>query len=352
MRQINDMSKFWMGNDVNDRFYDPITGVVKKPAGKDIFALIGYQRAIGNFVRIVTGDNIPVRFSGTDSYTDGKTVNISAGINNGNFDVAVGLALHEGSHIKLTNFGILKRGIDSYIAQTLYDLGQKKGVNNYAMNDLVKNMLNVVEDRRIDKYIQTEAPGYRGYYEAMYGYYFNDKVIDKALKSHAWKEVELENYMNHIINFINPNRTLDLLPGLRKIWNILDMKNISRLKDTEQALNVSMEMVTELITNLPDQGTEGTEGTEGTGGSEGSEGSEGTEGTEGTEENKGTEESEGSEGTDGAGNDDQLTTEQRITNKITFLDQCMKAPNCTESDKTRLTAYKDKFTKMLDTDLS
>jgi len=30
----------------------------------------------------------------------------------------------------------------------------------------------------------------------------------------------------------------------------------------------------------------------------------------------------------------------------------MKAPNCTESDKTRLTAYKDKFTKMLDTDLS
>ena len=334
MGNINDYSKFWMGNDVNDRYYDPITGEVNKPSGKDIFALIGYQRAIGNFVRIVTGDNIPVQFSGTDSYTDGKTVNLSAGINNGNFDVAVGLALHEGSHIKLTDFGILKRGLSTYIAQTLYDLGQTKGVNTYAMNDLVKSMLNVVEDRRIDKYIQTEAPGYRGYYEAMYGYYFNDKVIDKALKSHAWGEVELENYMNHVINFINPNRTLDLLPGLRTMWNILELKNISRLKSTEEALNVSLEMVKELLTNLPDAGTEGTEG------------------TEPTEPGEPGEPGEGGTESKGGNCDTPLTTEQRITNKITFLDQCMKAPNCTESDTTRLTAYKDKFTKMLDTDLS
>ncbi len=111
-------------------------------------------------------------------------------------------------------------------------------------------------------------------------------------------------------------------------------------------------MVTELLNNLPnanDEPTEPGEGTEGSGGSEGSEGSEETKGSEETEETEGT---DGTDGTDGAGKDDSLTTEQRIANKITFLEQCMKAPNCTESDKTRLTAYKDKFTKMLDTDLS
>ena len=69
MSYINQHSGFWMGNDINDRYYDPITGETNKPKGKDIFALIGFQRAIGNFVRIVTAENIPVRFSGDDSYT-------------------------------------------------------------------------------------------------------------------------------------------------------------------------------------------------------------------------------------------------------------------------------------------
>jgi hypothetical protein len=255
-----------MGNDINDRYYDPITGETNKPKGKDIFALIGFQRAIGNFVRIVTAENIPVRFSGDDSYTDGKTVNISAGINNGNFDVAVGLALHEGSHIKLTDFKHLKNGLGNYIPQDVKDLAEKKGV--YA-EGLVKNLLNCVEDRRIDKFIQTEAPGYRGYYEAMYDYYFNDKIIDKALKVQLWCDQTEEHYMNHIINFINPNRTLDLLPGLRDIWNVMDLKNISRLKTTDDALKVAIEMAEILLNNLPDyvkpeepenKGTDGQDG--------------------------------------------------------------------------------------------
>ncbi|MDP6415951.1 MAG: nucleoside hydrolase, partial [Gammaproteobacteria bacterium] len=33
------------------------------PKGKDVVALAGYKRAIGNFVNIVTGENIPVSFN-------------------------------------------------------------------------------------------------------------------------------------------------------------------------------------------------------------------------------------------------------------------------------------------------
>ena len=249
MSYVNQTSGYWLGSDIDDKYYDPLTGEYNKPSGKDLFALGGYQRAIGNFVRIVTGMNVPVDFKGDDSYTDGKSVVLSSNINTGNFDVAVGLALHEGSHIKLTDFGHLRNGLHNYIPKELTELAEKKGVS---AEGLVKNLLNVVEDRRIDKFIQTEAPGYRGYYEAMYDYYFNAKIIDKALKTQQWCEQTEDHYMAHIINFINPNRTLDLLPGLRTIWNILGLRNISRLKNTDDALKVALAIAEELLNNLPD----------------------------------------------------------------------------------------------------
>ena len=250
MSYINKTSGFWLGSDLDDKYYDPITGQYNKPSGKDLMALSGYRRAIGNFVRIVTGQNIPVEFQGDDSYTDGKSVVLSSNIKSGNFDVAVGLALHEGSHIKLTDFKHLRQGISHYIPESLYKAFNDKGYENYIVNDVVKNLLNVVEDRRIDKFIQTEAPGYRGYYEAMYDYYFNAKVIDKALKTQHWCNTTIEDYMGHIINFINPNRTLDLLPGLRTIWNILDLRNISRLKTTDDSLKVALDMAEELVKHI------------------------------------------------------------------------------------------------------
>ena len=46
--------------------------VINKPK-KDHMGLAGHKRAIGNFVRIVSGENIPVKFmTRGDSYTDGK----------------------------------------------------------------------------------------------------------------------------------------------------------------------------------------------------------------------------------------------------------------------------------------
>ena len=71
---------------------------VDKPKGKDLVALAGYKRAISNFVNIVTGDSIfQLYFNSKDeSYTDGKKVVIGSNINDKKFDVAVGLALHEG----------------------------------------------------------------------------------------------------------------------------------------------------------------------------------------------------------------------------------------------------------------
>ena len=315
MSEINKMSGFWMGNDVVDRYYDPITGKTNKPSGRDIFALIGYQRAIGNFVRILTGENIPVTFSGTDSYTDGKSVNLSAGINNGNFDVMVGLALHEGSHIKLTDFKHLKQGIGNYISSTMYAAAKEKGIGPTQLEGLVKNLLNVVEDRRIDKYVQMEAPGYRGYYEAMYGYYFNDKVIDKCLKTNQWGKPTMDNYMNHIINFINPNRTLDALPGLRDVWNIMDLAHISRLKSTDDALATSLDMMTKLIELVAKPAPE--------------------------------KKQEKKQPQQGGKSEPQKTPEELIGQKIEYLGKALQAKNITPEESTKLKGYLKSFMDLL-----
>ena len=105
---VKDSSSFWMSDSWFDDT-DPLTGeVIEKDNTADLIKLSAYRRAVSNFVNIVTGDNVPVKFSNTDSYTDGKTVWIAAKLDDKNFDANVGLALHEGSHIKYSDFDVLK----------------------------------------------------------------------------------------------------------------------------------------------------------------------------------------------------------------------------------------------------
>ena len=146
-------SNFWWNNN-DDVDVDDFLGIdtdVKK--GKDLVALAGYKRAISNFVNIVTEDNIPVVFNSNDSsYTDGKKVVIGANIDDKKFDVAVGLALHEGSHIKLSDFNLL-RNLEIEIPAEIFVLAEKMGVDRMTTISTIKNILNYVEDRRIDSYI-------------------------------------------------------------------------------------------------------------------------------------------------------------------------------------------------------
>ena len=77
----------------------------------ELIKLSARRRAIANFVNILTGQDIPVQFSsrGNENYTDGKVVVISADAKNETFDSDVGLALHEASHILLSEFGVIHR---------------------------------------------------------------------------------------------------------------------------------------------------------------------------------------------------------------------------------------------------
>jgi hypothetical protein len=236
-------SSFWLDDDFDVEF--------KSEAGIDYTKLAAAQRAIGNFVNIVTGKPIPVVFQSNDSsYTDGQTVTIGTKLDGKNFDPAVGLALHEGSHIAHTNFDLFKHtngGPTSYLANTQFAKRCSDMITKPlwdADHRVIKDLLNWIEDRRIDYKIYTTAPGYRMYYEAMYDKYFNDKVIDKALIAGEKCQETMDDYMFHIINLTNPNRQLTSLKQLRAIWDIIDLKNIQRLQTTDDALTIACNVFT------------------------------------------------------------------------------------------------------------
>ena len=262
----NSFSSFWL--DQSSRF-DVLTGEALV-VGKDYHKIASTLRSISNFVNIVTGQNVPVEYNSKDqSYTDGKKVVISSNIKDNQYDATVGLALHEGSHIKLTDFSLLPMLLNggsglipARLIQTViekYNLVSSE--DGYGMTDVrkaehhinsrLKDLLNIVEDRRIDNFIYRTAPGYRGYYQAMYDKYFNSSNIDKGLNSGSKRELDWDSYMFRICNITNHNRDLNALPGLQKIWNILDLKNIGRLINTTDALNLAIEIYKIVESNLP-----------------------------------------------------------------------------------------------------
>ena len=244
----NNFSSFWLGDTFQNKSL--IEKDVDTKPGVDVIKLSSYQRAISNFVNIVTSKNIPVKFSQRgDSYTDGKVVTISAKLDDKLFDSSVGLALHEGSHILLSDFGFLRR-LGSSIPKTFYELGASKGLSRDDTKMLVKSMLNYVEDRRIDDYIVSTSPGYKGYYLSMYNKYFHSKQIDKGLQTDEFKDLTTESYFFRVINLTNPNTDLDALPGLRDIWNTLDLRNISRLDSTGKAYKVAYDISKIIVNNL------------------------------------------------------------------------------------------------------
>lgn len=102
-------SSFWLDEDLFDDELDNDSSSESRTDLQRISRLAAVRRAISNFVSILTGKNLPVQYSsGKQSKTDGETVIISAEEDPAKFDIMVGLALHEASHVLLTKFDILK----------------------------------------------------------------------------------------------------------------------------------------------------------------------------------------------------------------------------------------------------
>ena len=219
----------------------------------NLIRLATAKRAISNFVNILTNKNIPVIFNDSgDSFTDGKIVCLSANIvEKKDFDPAVGLALHEGSHILLSDFNSIKT-LWSHIPSELYKLAKIKKIRKNTVSELAKYMLNYVEDRYIDQFVYNEAPGYRGYYLSLYEKYYNNGVISDMLTSKMYREESLVAYKYRVINLTNSHTDLTALKGLHKIAEVIDLKNINRLTKQQDRIDIAFGVVKIILENVDD----------------------------------------------------------------------------------------------------
>ena len=86
----------------------------------------------------------------------------------------------------------------------------------------------------------------------MYDKYFNSKIVDKGLQSSEYRDNDWESYMFRIINITNKNRDLDALPSmLRSVWNLMDLKNIDMIKDTNGSLVLVKQIFKVIENSLP-----------------------------------------------------------------------------------------------------
>ena len=220
---MNTKSAYWLSHTPTEKF--------------NLIELAHTQRAISNFVKILTKKDVPVEFfenNQGESMTNGKKIAISSTINMHNIDSVVGLALHEGAHCIYTDFKVLKK-----IANRLLE-GNLMGGRRW-----IEMLLNFIEDRRIDNLVYHNAPGYQDYYRSMYERYYYSKTVDQGLKGKEYREENWPSYMFRIINMFNKNSDLTALKCLPTIYKAVDLKNISRLKNTRDSLELAI-----LIYNL------------------------------------------------------------------------------------------------------
>ncbi len=215
---MNTKSAYWLSHTPTEKF--------------NLIELAHTQRAISNFVKILTKEEIPVEFfeqNQGDSMTDGKKIAISSTINMHNIDSVVGLALHEGAHCKHTDFYVLKKITNRLLHDNL--MGGRRWI---------ELLLNFIEDRRIDNLVYHNAPGYQDYYRAMYERYYYSKTVDQGLKGKEYREENWESYMFRIINMFNKNADPTALKCLPTVYKAVDLKNIGRLTCTKHSLELAI----------------------------------------------------------------------------------------------------------------
>ena len=234
--KFNNASRFWLGDSFSSGYSSTRDYRDKTDGGSGyssynnvgwdqndrVARMMQVHKACANFVKILTGrDDIKVRFSGDgQSFTNGKEVVISANTKEAEFDVTVGLCLHEASHCVLTKFEVANDP-------------------SLRSNAELFGILNWIEDRRIDAYVYKNAPGYRDYYEALYNKYFHSPIVDKALLSSHLRDETYESYSFRMGNMMNANSDLKALKHLQTISDLIDLPNIDRLSSTVEVVTLA-----------------------------------------------------------------------------------------------------------------
>lgn len=217
------------------------------------------RKTVVNFCSIILqGKRVNVNYAGSQSFTDGNSIIISADIMN-NFDTVVGLAMHETSHIRWSNFklienlqGLLKDLANEYIAKIQKQhptiIKDKKLFDNYSealvkeISELGRGVQNWIEDRRIDNLALENFPGYLGYYSAFYEQCFRGKPHQEYIEKYNRTGDIFADYLAYILLSMSPNFKLNALPNLGRIMKLLDVNVLSSIKQ-EKNIDITLSVL-------------------------------------------------------------------------------------------------------------
>lgn len=205
------------------------------------------RKTVINFCSIILqGKRVDVRYAGSQNFTDGNTIIISADIVK-NFDTVVGLAMHETSHIRWSNFKLIET-----LQERLKDLAKEyllkiqkqhptmikneKLFEKYTealtkeISEFGRGIQNWIEDRRIDNLALENFPGYLGYYSAFYEQCFRGKQHQEYIEKYNRTGDIFQDYMAYILLSMSPNFKLNALPNLSRVMKLLDVNVLSSIK--------------------------------------------------------------------------------------------------------------------------
>ena len=232
---------------------------------------------------------------------------------------------------------------------------------DHAKMDFFRGVINYIEDRRIDNIVFKSSPGYKGYYHSLYNKYFNSKKVAKGLGSNMYRELDLDSYMFRIVNFTNEATDFGALPRLLDIYKLINMKNISRLRSTDDSIQLAKsvcEIVFGIVDSVkqPEEGnsdgnnenTENGENKESEGSSDGGGSSDGTEVDTGDAQMS----PDGGEPTETSGEELSPQQQKQIQNMFDkqkdFLDGKTQKTQLTKKDKKIIDALSNSNTELVE----
>lgn len=246
MKPKKQLSDYWL----EDETYDL----------SNLYTLLKLQGAVANFVKIVSGRDIPVEFQYANEKSSLKRIIISASLTN--IDATVGLAIHETMALLHTRNWCTSKFVellsDDYLNTHTQYAQLLTSASRHKFKSTIRGEFNLIfqmlEYWRLDNLAIQLSPGYKGYVTTAYLEVLrpSDSIayIEDLLKS---KDRRLAYFFIFYSLIQTSKHFAGLVKGYIPSWitndvfyfqleKLVDINNISRLQSSEDTVELSIQV--------------------------------------------------------------------------------------------------------------